>query len=103
MSDDFLKAMPDHLRDKPTLTYKEVMECTGLGKTKVYDLFRQGKLGGFKEGGSVRFYTHSLVAHITRQENHPQGAPPPASPPRRPPPPPPLQGRYHFFPPSDGG
>lgn len=63
--------------------WREAMKVTGLKKTKLYDLFRGGRLKGYKDGGMIRFYRSGLVDYMNEREN--VVAPPTApSPPRKP-------------------
>jgi excisionase family DNA binding protein len=63
--------------------WREALKVTGLKKTKLYDLFRSGRLKGYKDGGMIRFYRSGLVSYMKEREN--VVAPPTApSPPRKP-------------------
>lgn len=63
--------------------WREAMRVTGLKKTKLYELFRDGRLKGYKDGGMIRFYRTGLVSYMKERENvvAPSTAP---APPRKP-------------------
>lgn len=48
-----MNGMPE---DEELLTMKETMGYFKIGRTKVYDLIREGKLKGHKVGCTWRFY-----------------------------------------------
>lgn len=77
-----MKKTPDDDGNRPVCSYKEAMMITGLKKTKLYDLFRQGVLRGYRDGSMIRFYRAALLAYMRERENVP-ATPPPLKPARR--------------------
>ncbi len=76
------------------LNYKQVMERTGLSRTKVYDLFERGELTGYRADGRRVFFASGVDAYIERNRNAaPAPAPPPPAAPRRRRPPRPAGSR----------
>jgi excisionase family DNA binding protein len=63
--------------------WREAMRLTGLKKTKLYELFRDGRLKGYKDGGMIRFYRTGLAGYMKERENVVAPSPAPA-PPRKP-------------------
>lgn len=49
--------------------WREAMQVTGLKKTKLYELFRGGRLKGYRDGGMIRFYRTGLVSYMKDREN----------------------------------
>lgn len=66
--------------ESPVCGWREAMQVTGLKKTKLYELFRNGRLTGYKDGGMIRFYRSGLASYMTLSDNT---APPPAVPIRK--------------------
>ena len=52
----------------PVCDWREAMAVTGLKKTKLYDLFRDGRLKGYRDGGMIRFYRTGLMSYMKEQE-----------------------------------
>jgi excisionase family DNA binding protein len=52
------------------LTHKEVAEYLKLAEKTAYRLAAEGKLPGFKVGGSWRFKQQDVSAWIEDQKNH---------------------------------
>ncbi|MFN8560023.1 MAG: helix-turn-helix domain-containing protein [Dehalococcoidia bacterium] len=50
------------------LTVKDVQEATCLGRTKVYELIREGELPVVRIGRAVRIHRQSLERWITQRE-----------------------------------
>lgn len=49
--------------------WQEAMEATGLKKTKLYTLFRDGTLKGYRDGRMIRFYRKGLADYMREREN----------------------------------
>lgn len=83
--------------ESPVCDWKEAMAISGLRKTKLYELFHQGRLKGFKDGGMIRFYHTGLAAYMKQQENT-TALPTPSTPKRKPAPRPSAAGtRFKFL------
>jgi hypothetical protein len=67
----------------PVCDWKEAMQLTGLKKSKLYQLFHQGRLTGYKDG-IIRFYRTGLMGFMKEREN--VAAPPTTPTPQRKPP-----------------
>lgn len=62
--------MPDQI-----LTLKEVADYLKLAEKTAYRLAAEGKLPGFKVGGSWRFKSQDVEAWIEQQKSKNSGAP----------------------------
>lgn len=56
------------MADPQLLTIKDVMRITKLGRTKVYELIRDGELPIVRLGRSIRIRRSALVAWIAEHE-----------------------------------
>jgi excisionase family DNA binding protein len=68
--------------DAAVCGWREAMEATGLRKTKLYELFRDGALKGYRDGRMIRFYRKGLADYMRERENVRLPPPRPARRPR---------------------
>jgi excisionase family DNA binding protein len=63
------KPQPSGTGDAMVCGWQEAMEVTGLKKTKLYELFRDGTLKGYRDGRMIRFYRKGLADYMREREN----------------------------------